>query len=81
MSPLTPVAKVYRAYALLPFASQETQSKNCASVASSKDTKAKKQKAASTSRCKKKSKAANTDDSESMYKVLKSKYKLTTSRR
>ena len=64
MSPLTPVAKVYRTYALLPLA--EMQTRNDMSAESNKDTKAKKQKATSTGRCKKKSKAPNTDDSESV---------------
>ena len=64
MSLLTPIAKVYRAYALLSL--EETQARNDTSTARNKDTKANKQKATSTGGRKKKSKAPNTDDSESV---------------
>ena len=64
MSLLTPIAKVYRAYTLLPL--EGTQAIDDTSAARNKDTKAKKQKTTSTGGRKRKSKAPSTDDSESV---------------
>ena len=64
MSLLTPIAKVYCTYTLLPL--EGTQAIDDTSTARNKDTKAKKQKTTSTGRCKRKSKAPSTDDSKSV---------------